>query len=671
MFSNTTIEQIKSTAKIADVIGDFIQIKKQGPNFNCNCPFHEEKTPSFVINPVENFYKCFGCGKAGDPITFLQEYKKWTFQETILYLANKYKITVEEEGVKKTYAKPLWSNNTELSDKLVQWFEKERKISQKTLKLMRITESDEWMYEHKVKLKDGSVKTYPASTRKAINFNYFRNGELINVKYRDSIKSFKLFKDGELIFYNLDSLIEAKEVYFCEGEIDLLTLLECGIMKQGTAILSVPNGANVKSNNLTYLDSAIPLLDKVYENYVKRLGKGESEKPIFHIGTDNDAAGRRLREDIAERLGKDKCDYIEWRDKKDANDVLIYDGIQAVIDCVKHPKEFPIVGAFKASVFKDAVDDMYNNGVDRGVGIGIEGFDKLLRFVTGYITLITGYPNSGKSDWVDEMMIRLMLHHGWKGGIYSPENFPTQIHLSKLIRKLIGKNWYGRDKINELEKNLAMRFLEDKIWFIIPEKDFTINTILATVLNLKKRYGINFFLLDAWNRIEHKYSGNNDVRYITETLNKIDNFCKEHNVHCFLVAHPVQPQVDKKTGKLPVATMSTISGGAQFNNIIANGMSVYRDYGIFNPVTKKYDNQVSTVYVQKVKMQPYWGHQGYCEFKYDIPSGRYNEMSGDNAIMDVSNWITGQNRPIKINLDEEENNMGGIIVGNPNEEPPF
>ncbi len=674
MISQQTIDEVKERAVLSEVINNFVPLKKQGPNYVCQCMFHADDKPSFTVDPLTNLYKCFGCGKGGNCYNFLMEYSsaskpKWTFQESILYLAKKYNIYVQEEGTKKTYIKPVWSNQTELSNELVKWFEKVRGISQKTLKKMRITESMEYMYEGKRKLKNGEVQIVPAGEIRCINFNYFRNGELINIKYRDAIKRMKMVAGAELIFYNIDSLADAKEVYFVEGEIEVHTLIECGLDKPGTAILSVPNGANIKGQNMAYLDSAMELLEKIEFK----------DKPIFHIATDNDAAGRKLREDLAERLGKDRCDYIEWRDKKDANEVLVADGPQAVIDCVNNPKEFPISGVYKASVFKDAVDDMYVNGIDRGVGIGIEGFDKLLRFVTGYITLLTGYPNSGKSDFADEIMVRLMLHHGWKGGVYSPENYPTPLHISKLARKLIGKNWYGKEKINEQEKDLVMKFLEDRVYFIIPEKDFSADSLLNHVLQLKRRYGIKFFLFDAWNRIEHKHSGNNEVKYITETLIKIDHFCKEHNLHCFLIAHPTKPMLVKKNGsrgeqedfKLPVATMHDISGGAQFNNIIANGISVYRDYGVYNNITKKYDNQISKVYVQKVKMQPYWGHQGMCEFKYHIPSGRYNEIIGGNAIMDISNWITGSNRQEKLRIEDENETTTSGIFTDDGSEPPF
>jgi twinkle protein len=641
MISAQTIEEIRSATKIADVINEFVTLKKNGSDWESNCPFHDEKTPSFKVNVKDNFFKCFGCGAAGGSIDFLQKFNNWTFQQSILHLANKYKIQVEEEGVKKTYVKPEWKNNTTLSDKLVKWFGDKRGISQATLKIMQIGESKQWMPEHKYKVGE-EVKTLTEGERTVIEFNYFRDGKFVNSKFRDAVKCMRSIKGAELIFYNIDSLINAKDVYIVEGEADVLTLVECGLGGGNIGIISVPNGANIKSNNLIYLDSAIELLDKI----------PFTDKPIFHIGTDNDIAGRKLREDLAERLGKDRCDFIEWKDCKDSNEVLVKYGKAGVLECIGSPKRFPVVGAFSPGTFKNAVDDLFVNGIDRGIGIGIEGFDELLRFVPGYITLITGYPNHGKSDWLDEMCTRLMVNHGWKGAYYSPENFPIELHLTKIARKVIGKNWYGKEKMNDLEKNLFMEYIEGKMWFIAPEKDFTIESILKTVKGLKLAYGIKYFCVDAWNRLEHKYQSTDSVKYINESLVKIDNFCKDNMLHCFLVAHPARPEADRKTGALPIPTMYSVSGGAQFNNIIANGISVYRDFGEFNPTLKRYDNQITKVFVQKVRMQPYWGHQGYCRFKYDSQSGRFNEYGGDNTIFDYSNWITKINRQSKIETDE-------------------
>ncbi len=96
MISKETKDKILATADIVEVISDFVKLKKRGANYVGLCPFHNEKTPSFTVSPVKRIFKCFGCGKAGDVVTFIMEHEKLTYREALLYLAKKYGIEVEE-----------------------------------------------------------------------------------------------------------------------------------------------------------------------------------------------------------------------------------------------------------------------------------------------------------------------------------------------------------------------------------------------------------------------------------------------------------------------------------------------------------------------------------------------------------------------------------------------
>ncbi len=97
MINQQTKELILESSRIEEVVGDFVALKKRGVNLLGICPFHNEKTPSFTVSPAKGFFKCFGCGKAGDSVTFIMEHEHLTFPEALRYLANKYKIAVEEE----------------------------------------------------------------------------------------------------------------------------------------------------------------------------------------------------------------------------------------------------------------------------------------------------------------------------------------------------------------------------------------------------------------------------------------------------------------------------------------------------------------------------------------------------------------------------------------------
>jgi len=99
LITRDTIAKILDTAQIEDVVRDFVNLKKAGSLLKGNCPFHQEKTPSFVVNPNKNIFKCFGCGKGGDSVSFIMEHEKFTFPEALRYLAQKYHIDVEETQV--------------------------------------------------------------------------------------------------------------------------------------------------------------------------------------------------------------------------------------------------------------------------------------------------------------------------------------------------------------------------------------------------------------------------------------------------------------------------------------------------------------------------------------------------------------------------------------------
>jgi len=341
MYTEDSVQEVKQKVEIVSIIEDFVTLKKKGINYEGLCPFHKEKTPSFYVSPVKQLYKCFGCGKAGDGLQFLQDKENMSYPDAIRHVANKYNITLVEEG-SQNYTIPVWKNKTDLSPSIVKWFE-DRKISQKTLIKMKISEGLEYMPQ-----REKEVNT--------MHFNYFKDDVLINVKYRDSKKSMKLHKGSELILYNLDSLKGKKEVIIVEGEPDCLAVIEAGL-DANYAVLSVPNGASEHRNNLQYLN-----------NCIKEIAHIEK----WHLGLDNDSNGRKLRDELADRFGKDKCDYIEWKDKKDANDVLKQYGINGVIECCSKPKKFPLEGSFTVSDFSMEIEDMYKTGLERGVSIGLD-----------------------------------------------------------------------------------------------------------------------------------------------------------------------------------------------------------------------------------------------------------------------------------------------------------
>lgn len=477
---------------------------------------------------------------------------------------------------KVDYKIPEWKNNTDLSNGTVKYFES-RKISQATLKRAKVTDGMEWM---------------PKAGKEilTIHFNYFRDGQLVNIKYRGKDKDFKMYKDAELIFYNLDGIATVDDVFIVEGEMDALSIMELGIMN----VLSVPNGATLSNNNLAYLDNCI---EQIFH------------KKRFILCLDNDTAGRKLRSELVDRLGIERCMYVEFPGAKDANEYLCKEDLNKLKAALLSPKQFPLEGVFTVSDIYEDIMDMYVNGLDMGENTMIPGFD--LRFAKGYITTITGIPSHGKSDFMDYIALSLHRHAQWKGAFYSPENKPTQLHFSKMARKILGKGWYGDDKMTWHEVEGVIGYLDKEIWFIKPEKDFTLDSILSSVKQVKTRYGLDFFVIDAWNKLEHKYEGS-ETKYVSVTYDALERFCQIENLHCFMIAHPTKMHKRKDSEVYEVPTLYDISGSANFYNKTDNGITVYRDFV----------NNRTYVMRTKVKFS-HWGETGQSEYLYDTVSGRY------------------------------------------------
>ncbi|MBA2499877.1 MAG: DNA primase [Chitinophagaceae bacterium] len=99
MIAQNTIQQILNRINITEVVGDFVKLKKRGSNYLGLCPFHNEKTPSFIVSPAKEIYKCFGCGKSGNSISFIMEHEKYSYVEALKWLGIKYQVEIEEVNV--------------------------------------------------------------------------------------------------------------------------------------------------------------------------------------------------------------------------------------------------------------------------------------------------------------------------------------------------------------------------------------------------------------------------------------------------------------------------------------------------------------------------------------------------------------------------------------------
>ncbi len=490
---------------------------------------------------------------------------------------------------KKEYTKPI-GRLEKLPARSLKWFEEERKISNNTLLRLGVTGAVEWMPQFD--------KEVPV-----ICFNYTRDGELVNIKFRGPQKSFKMASGAELIFYNLDSLNETDECVIVEGELDALTLHECGIFN----VVSVPNGASEGSLKLEYLDNC--------------WGSFSHMKKIF-LMVDSDEPGYQLREELARRLGKERCWKVTYPgDCKDANEVLVKFGKQAVMDLYVNAVQWPVEGVLEVDDMAEDVKNFYDHGYPSGSKIGVADLDQHISFMPGQLTTVTGIPGSGKSEMVDWLMCKLADHHEWSWAVCSFENQPSAIHVTKLMEKFVGKSFAHR--LNEIyrmtlnEAGEAMEKVSKYFHFVnLSTVDLTLQGLLAKAKELVIRKGVKGLIIDPWNYIEHKIpNGYSETQYISECLTDIKNFALQNGVHVFLIAHPTKIAKDSN-GKYLVPTLYNISGSAHFFNKTDNGLTIYRDF----------ETNVVTVYIQKVRFS-WLGKIGMCSFEYNTMTRQYQSIA--------------------------------------------
>lgn len=395
------------------------------------------------------------------------------------------------DAPKKEYRRPTPRPITTLSRKLVDWFNS-RGISENTLKKMKINEGEHFM---------------PQKGRKmnTVQFNYYLNGELINVKYRTGDKDFMLESGAELIPYNLDSITGQSECIITEGEMDCLSFVEIG----KSNCISVPNGAN---SNLTYLDDFI---DGWFE-----------DKETIYIASDTDTKGLLLRDELIRRFGAERCKIVTYGDDcKDANEHLQKYGKESLENCLRNAKEVKVDGVFSLNDYEDELDSIYEHGLQKGFLVGHPNLDALISFETKRLFIVTGIPGSGKSEFIDEMCVRLNILYDFKVGFFTPENVPLQLHAVKLVEKLCGKKLQSTphsEHISPEQYARAKDYYRDNFFHVLPEDGMTIDNILAKAKYLVRRRGIRIFVLDPFNRIEHEQSrGETETQYISRLLNRM------------------------------------------------------------------------------------------------------------------------------------------------------
>jgi len=464
-----------------------------------------------------------------------------------------------------------------------------------------------------------------------LNFPYYQDGLLVNIKYRDPRKNFKLIAGASKIFYNIDSIKEREYCIITEGEFDAMAFHQSGL----TSVVSVPNGATISEKekdhyqetgqlkvfnplNLEYLDLNIERFDHL--------------KTIY-IATDDDATGVKLRLELARRLGKERCKFIRFGDFKDKedkpindpNELLVKKGEKVLADSINKAYDFPIENV---SVAEDHIEEMlsdFDHGRERGKPTGFESLDPHFSLYPGWLYMENGYPNEGKTTAMLNLMAVSTILYGDKWGVYSPENYPIKNVIDTLAEIFLNNtsNPEIKTRIKKYEyKDVITEHINNHFYFVNNDDGYSPKELLIVKEELIKKKGITGFFADPWSALNHDGMGQmREDQYIAQCLNREIRLAKKYNIMNIISHHPPKPADVKGTLKAPHPYQ--LSGGSMWWNksdvIFAIHQVNRLDFT---------DNKVGW-HVQKVKEVKLFGEKTNPEqpvvFEYQFKSNRFLE----------------------------------------------
>jgi twinkle protein len=578
------------TPPIDIVLERLRNVQRHGDYWMASCPTREDYNPSLSITEGEDgrvLLKDFGGDTTEEIVAAMGltmadlfprdegERKRWMDDQRGSRPARRAK--------EKVYKEPEIPADATFREGAIRWFAK-RGIGEETMK-------------HYGVYTEGHYFFLPKEEQPSICIPYVVDGKPINVKYRSAkVKDHAMVADGKTAFWNLDNLAGQTEIVIVEGEFDAMAIYEA----TGRECISPPNGNN----------SVTP---EVMESAKTALAD-ETRRVI--LAGDNDDPGRKMMDDLANRIGRERCFRVEWPEGcKDANDVLLLPNGKETIDrCITNATPYETTGIVRVHDNSDDYWALYTGGLPRGISTGIPALDAIYTVAPGQFTVATGVPNAGKTTMIDNLIVNIGQREGWRFGICSMENRRLARHQAGIAQKYVGKPFKigMSERMTAEEAGAAEEWMDDRLSFI-KTPDPTIDAILHVARAMVYQSGINGLVIDPWNRIHHPQSMNAGD-YVAETLNKISEFADRFSVHVWLVAHPTKVIKNPSTGEYPVLDGYDISGSAHFNNMADYILSMWRSQVDFGKLVEawckksRYD-EIATV--------------GCARIGFDVPSGRY------------------------------------------------
>nr|WMC97932.1 toprim domain-containing protein [Aminobacter aminovorans] len=502
---------------------------------------------------------------------------------------------------RRTYRKPERVENPQRPETLYGWFTK-RGITQGAVDQFGIYKTRKW---------------FPQTNAEedCLAFPYEWQGELRNVKYRTITKQFRQEKEPEPVFFNADSIAEGEDLIICEGEVDVMSFAVAGFLH----VVSLPNGAPSKEE----------ASDKRYEPFGTHWEDLLKVRRIL-IASDMDEPGEMLAQEIARRVGRDRCFRVRMPVSgdvqcKDANECLVDHGIEVLRECVAQAEPWPIDGLHDVEDFAVDVMDLYHGRGPRPLSTGFYELDKAFKYIPGQFIAVTGIPNHGKSRVIDQIAVQTARLRNEKWAMFSPETGEAN-HVADLCEIWAGQPFYDgpNQRMTEADLSSAMLWLNERIFLLgavehTPSIDWLLERARAAVI----RYGVTNIVIDPYNEVEASRPEKlTETEFVSQLISKCKRFAKHHGCAVWMVIHPTKMKTTED-GKDPVPGLYDLAGSAHWRNKADAGLVVYRDY----------ENETTFVISKKIRRQPICGRPGSVKFEFVGADRRFRDYPDSYATL--------------------------------------
>jgi twinkle protein len=520
-----------------------------------NCPFCGDTEKKFAVNLDEGTFKCLHSNRCGVSGSFWQLQEMLGIKNPVRNDKDKFVYAKIKYERPKTHSEPLSSPATEYLKSRGFW--------------------------------DAIIKQFQiGQTKDEIMFPYFKNGELVNIKYRSlKEKKFRTEKNAEPSLFGRD-FCKGDYVIICEGEFDAMAFSQ-----MGEPAVSIPYGAK----DTKWIEAEWDFLQGFQKIY---------------LCFDNDAAGQENIFEVVKRLGKWRC-YNVILPCKDANEWLLkdmsYENVKEVLNNAIH---FDPEILKNASQFKSQVIELFEHpDTLHGLSTPWEKLDKILRgWRDGECTVLTGRNASGKTTLLNQVIIDLMKKK--QNVLIASLEIPARRYLRWMVLNILQTQ---HPEIKDVDKTID--WIGEHLYILDVYGAIEPKDLLDSFDFAARKYGVNKFVIDSLLKIQ--FPGINDLKEQKEFINNcIDRLCKYHNAHVWLVAHPRKSLKDSDE-----PDKVDIEGTGAITNLADNVLIMTRKPA---EKTSKSDNRLF------IKKNREWGDEGFVNLKFDSNSKTFSEvLNGD------------------------------------------